>query len=63
MTDSTSVGTNGKPPNLDNQIAEIETGDGTILKTQGAGTISLQVLIGSEQYAYPIFANVQYNIY
>lgn len=33
---------------LDHQTAEIETADSTILKTQGAGTIDLHVLVGNE---------------
>ena len=35
-------------PNLDHQIAEIETADGTILKTEDAGTIDLCVSVGNE---------------
>lgn len=35
-------------PDLDHQTVEIETVNNTILKTQGASTIDLDVLVGNE---------------
>ena len=46
-------------PNLDHQTAKIETADGTILKTQGAGTIDLCVSVGNE-YIQIELSNVHY---
>ena len=46
-------------PNLNHQTAKIETADGTILKTQGAGTIDLCVSVENEHIQIK-FSNVHY---
>ena len=46
-------------PDLDHQTAKIETADGTILKTQDAGTIDLCVSVGNEHIQIKL-SNVHY---
>lgn len=46
-------------PDLDNQTVDIETADGIVLRTQGAGTIDLHVLVKNEHMHIEL-SNVHY---
>ena len=46
-------------PDLDHQTVDIETADGTVLKTQGAGTIDLHVLVENKEMLIQL-SNVHY---
>ena len=46
-------------PDLDHQTIDIETADGTILKTQGAGTINFHILVKNKEIFIQL-SNVHY---
>ncbi len=46
-------------PDLDNQTADIETANSIDLRTQGAGTIDLHILVKNE-HMYMELSNVHY---